>query len=50
MDLEATLMDHPDAECIFTQKLLHSDLSRLFPGSTLIDLPECQCRQSENRI
>ena len=33
-DLEVTLLDHPDAQCIFTQRLLHSGLDRHFPGFT----------------
>ena len=43
-DMVATLLDHPDAECIFVQKLLNSDLNTLFPGSTLKDLPECKSK------
>ena len=40
VDLVATLLDHKDAICIFTQKLSKDE--KLFPEFTLDNLPLCE--------
>ena len=42
VDFEASVLDHPDAECIFFNRLYNLDLNTLLPGAEIMGGNPCK--------